>query len=432
MKKTLSLSLALLLLLSLFVSCGQKADEPQETTKTNTTINTEPPQKETTTKNESTTKDIYTNHTPTELSKPLEEYDFVHTFKAPEGNPRDIVYNYMYAMSQIEWVATESWVTTWKEQGDFGVNLSYDAGKTYYGVPYSRTNGTLDEFEQYVINGTFKPNSPYYEEIVGNHCSSSMVMAFQQVVDLTYTGSLKPTVSRTGLIQFPDGIEIPPARANNPSNPDNWISETVFAHNGQEAIYNGYAQLDKGDILYKNIDGSGHSRMVSKVEIFKSPTGKLMPNRSYVYCIEQTNAWYDGNKNSTWWIDKKYSFSTLWDTFFMPTTLCIYHEETPVITDAYITMTGKNTPESIEKSLKGTLESNYPMTYARITITDKNGNIVAESLKYNLTKEYKINLRSMHNNLKMSELPAGTYTYKLRAGIARGGVDIETFEFTKN
>ena len=172
--------------------------------------------------------------------------------------------------------------------------------------------------------------------------------------------------------------------------------------------------------------------MVSKVEIFKSPTGKLMPNRSYVYCLEQTNAWFDGNKNSTWWIDKKYSFSTLWDTFFMPTTLCIYHEENPVITDAHLTMTGKNTPDSIVKALKGTVESNYPMTYARITITDKDGKIVSESLKYNLTKEYKINLRSMHSDLNLSELPAGTYTYKLRAGIARGGVDIETFEFTKN
>jgi hypothetical protein len=115
----------------------------------------------------------------------------------------------------------------------------------------------------------------------------------------------------------------------------------------------------------------------------------------------------------------------------MPTTLCIYHEENPVITDAHLTMTGKNTPENIMKTLKGTLESNYPMTYARVTITDKDGKIVAESMKYNLTKEYKINLRSMHSALNLDELPAGTYTFNLRGGIARGGVDIETFQFTK-
>lgn len=425
MKKTLLLVLSVLLVLTALVSCGGEKEPVETDPPKKDPIKTEAPEEE------STTENPYTNHTPTELSKPLEEYDFVHTFKAPEGNPRDIVYNYMLAMAKIEWVATESWVTTWKEQGDFGVNLSYDAGKTYYGVPYARTNGTLDEFEQFVIDGTFKPNSPWYEEIVGNHCSSSMVMAFQQVIDLTYSGSLKPTVSRTGLIQFPDGVEIPPPRANNPNNPDNWLSETVFAHNGQEAMFNGFAQLDKGDILYKNIDGSGHTRMVHKVETFKSPTGKLMPNRSYVYCLEQTNAWYDSNKNSTWWIDKKYSFSTLWDTQFMPTTLCIYHEENPVITDAHLTMTGKNTPENIMKTLKGTLESNYPMTYARVTITDKDGKIVAESMKYNLTKEYKINLRSMHSALNLDELPAGTYTFKLRGGIARGGVDIESFQFTK-
>ena len=425
MKKTLLLMLALIMCVVALVSCGGNGDETQQTEDpTPGGVKTEAP--DTT---DAPKQDAVTDHVQTTLSKSESEYDYYFTFKAPEGNPRDIVYNYMLSMAKIKWVATESWVTTWKEQGDFGVNLAYDVGKTYYGVPYARTNGTLDEFEQFVVDGTFKPNSPFYEEIVGNHCSSSMVMSFQQIIDLTYSGALKPLRSRTGLLMFPKGVEIPPAR-NGSTNPDNWISETCFAHNGQEAIFNGYAQLDKGDILYKNIDGSGHTRMVSKVELYYSPTGKLMPNRSYVYCLEQTNAWYDTNKNSTWWIDKKYSFSQLWDTFFMPVTLCIYHEENPVIVDNHIAMTGKNTPDTIKTMLKGTIETDSQLTYVYITIKDQAGNIVSDHLHYNLTKEYKASLRNMHYPLAVDKLPAGTYTYNLRAGIARGGVDIETFQFT--
>ena len=431
MKKTLLLVLTALLVIATLVSCGGKAETPDaqtgETTK-KPVVKTEESTTET-----SANDSPYTNHVPTQLAKDLSEYDFVHTFKAPEGNPRDIVYDYMLKMAKIEWVAGKTWTTTWKEKGDFTVNLTYEEGKTYYGVPYARTNGPLCEFEQFVPeNKVFVPNSEYYEEIVGNHCSSSMVMAYQQIIDLTYSGALKPLVSRTGLIMFPEGLEIPPARtdAGNPDNPDNWISETMFAHNGKEAVYEGYAKLDKGDILYKNIDGSGHTRMVHKVEIFKSATGKLMPNRSFVYCLEQTNAWWDSKKDTTWWIDKKYSFDKLFDEFFMPVTFCIFHEENPVITDAHVTMTGKNTPDSIQKSLKGTIESNYPLTYAYITIRDTNGQIVSQSLRYILNKQHKLNLRNLHGELNLNSLPAGKYTYNLRAGIARGGVDVETFEFT--
>jgi hypothetical protein len=297
----------------------------------------------------------------------------------------------MLKMAQVEWVAGKTWNTHWKEQGDFTVNLTYEEGKTYYGVPYSQANGTLDEFLQFLPeNKVFTPNSEYYEELIGNHCSSSMVMAYQQILDFTYSGSLAPRTARHGILMFPAGLEIPPARSENP---DDWISETMFAHNGKERLYEGYAALDKGDILYKSVDGSGHTRMVHKVEIFKSATGKVMPNRSFVYCLEQTNAWWDSKKDTTWWIDKKYSFDKLFDEFFMPVTFCIFHEENPVITDAHVTMTGKNTPDSIQKSLKGTIESNYPLTYAYITIKDTNGQIVSQSLRYILNKQHKLNLQ---------------------------------------
>ena len=95
-------------------------------------------------------------------------------------------------------------------------------------------------------------------------------------------------------------------------------------------------------------------------------------------------------------------------------------------------MDGMNSSETIKDRLNGTIESNFPLSYVRITIKDKNGNIAAEKLHYALPKSYKANLRNMHYELELDKLPQGTYTYTLRAGIARGGVDIENFEFTIN
>ena len=422
MKRTLLLLLSLLLAVALF-SCGKKnGDDSPETTLNplGNSVRTEAPKTETTEPAETTA--------PKKEPPKAEDYDYFQVFKAPEGKPRDIVYDYMYAMSQVKWVAAESWTTTWKNEGDFKVNLTYEKGKTYYGIPYSDTRATLDEFLQFLpTNGKFTPNSPWYEELVGNHCSSSMVMSFQQILDFSFGDSICPITSRKDTLFFPGNIEVPPARS---SNPDDWISETVFSHNGQDAIFEGYAQLDKGDILYKKIDGSGHTRLVSKVEISKSVSGKLLPARSYVYCLEQTNAWADSKKESTWFIDRKYTFSELYETFFMPVTFYIYHEDTPVIEDAYVTMKGKNTPDSIKKMLNGAVETTFPLTYVRVTITDQNGKIVEEALEYRTARAYKYNVRNMTYDLNIDKLPAGEYTFSLRVGIARGSVEFENFKFT--
>ena len=422
MKKTLLLVLSLILLTAALVSCGSSNENPAETKDPlANVVRTEGPKVETT---------APATSAGTKEPPKAEDYDYFFKFDAPKGNPRDIVYNYMYAMSQVKWVAAETWTTTWKGTADFKVNLTYTKGKTYYGVPYSRTNGTLDEFQQFIAaDGTFTPNSPYYEEIVGNHCSSSMVMAFQQILNFTYSGSLKPTTSREGLLKYPDGIEKPPSRSA--TNPDDYITANVFSHNGQDKIYEAFTTLDKGDILYKNIDGSGHTRMVSKVEVSRSAAGKILPSRSYVYCLEQTNAWADSKQESTWFIDRKYSFSTLWETFFMPVTLCIYHEENPVIEDAYVMMKGKNTEESLQKMFAGTVESTFPLTYVLIQIKDKDGKVVGQDLLYYYTKEYKANLRNSTYKVGLDKLPAGEYNYTLRVGIARGSVEIENINFTK-
>jgi hypothetical protein len=251
--------------------------------------------------------------------------------------------------------------------------------------------------------------------------------AFQQIIDLQYEGGLKLNETRKGYITTANGLKVP---YNEDGSIASYDSQAIFDLNGLAAIYDAYATLDKGDILYKMVSPSGHTRMVSKVEVAKNNAGKVLPGRSYVYCIEQTSAWADDKKNSTWFIDRKYSFEKLGSTLFTPFTLEIYHAKDPVVYDAYILVTHDNDAESLKKMLKGSIESTFPLNYVRATIEDENGKIVKEVLKYDLIKSYKVTLRDMTFTLGADKLPAGTYTFKLKAAIARGAWEIENFQFT--
>lgn len=350
-------------------------------------------------------------------------------FNAPTGNYRQIVFDYMYSMSQIKWTPKKTMKVGWKNAGDFGVDLVYEEGETYYGIPYAGTKSTLDLFEQYVDNGVFDFHSSYFEEVIGNHCSSSMGLAFQQLVDMPYYGGIKPCHFRGTNFAFPKGIAVPEYEDS-----DLYDSKDFFNVNGKNSCMEAYASLDTADILYFSIrKKSGHTRMVSKKgEVVRNEYGFIDPEQSYLYVLEQTNAWdktrTDGVK-TTWFVNRKYTFEELHKKMFMPITLTIYTSGDKA-KDAYIMFDGNNTPDSIKNGLSGKVETTFPMSYVRITIKDEKGSTVKSVLKYNYEKMYCIDLSDCNEELGIASLPEGKYTYTLRAAIARGGWDIESFDFT--
>ena len=108
----------------------------------------------------------------------------VAKFPAPEGdNYRKIIKDYMMKMATIEWTPTETFSIKWKGEPRFKIDLTYEKGVKYHGMTYCDTKGNLDMFEQLLENGEFTPNSEYYDECFGNHCSASMDMAYQQCFD---------------------------------------------------------------------------------------------------------------------------------------------------------------------------------------------------------------------------------------------------------
>jgi hypothetical protein len=114
---------------------------------------------------------------------------------------------------------------------------------------------------------------------------------------------------------------------------------------------------------------------------------------------------------------------------FLPVTLKVYHDEDFVIPDGYIAYKGTTTAETLMKNaIMGNVYSNFSFSYVRATVTDANGKIVAEDAEYKNINKKTINLRNLYIDFK--SLPAGEYTFNIRAGIAKGGCDVLTLPFT--
>ena len=427
MKKLLIGLVVLALAMLCLASCttgDSGVDAPGTETPEDTTggIRTEAPVKETEAPKETVKDNSYVEPIPSDTSK----YSFFQVFKAPVGNPREIVMDYMMKMAEVKWQPAEDFTIGWEGTPSFDPNMAikFYKGKTYNGTTYGNTHCSFELFSQFVDeNGLLKMDNYSYEKIIGNNCSSTMTLAYQQIVNMPIS-VLKPISSRTGLLKLAGNLRIPADKG------DSWYSAEVFAENGQDAVYEAYTTLESGDILYKSIQGTGHTRMVRKVEITKSAAGKLMPTRCYVYCVESTNAWDTSAQTSTWFIDRKYSFSELYSTMFMPVTLEIFHTENPTYSDAYLAYDGKPTDNNIKNGiLPGTVTSNFPLNYVMVTVTDNNGNIVKREVKAGMTTNYTFDMRKIY--LKTSDLSAGTYTLTIRAGIARGGADVATITFEK-
>lgn len=356
----------------------------------------------------------------------------VAIFKAPEGEPRKIMKDYMLRMSAIEWTPKEDFTVTWKGEAKYRVNLEYKKGNVYHGVPYANTKANLDEFEQQLENGVFDPVSPYYEEIVGNHCSSSIVRAVQVLYDPGPGYTFKPNLYHGRLVQFPLPMR---KKSNHSFKEDHFDSYDLWDWNAKNDIMDAYATLDEGDFMFyaTNRSAGGHIRMVGKKSlVIRDPyTGLIDPENSYAYSIEQTNAWDKERPEdrSTWFLYHKYSFAKLYEKHFMPATLPIYYSGEK-LKDAYVFYDGDNSSkEKIFEGIKGRVKGTFPLVYVSAVVRDENGHAVRRSSVRNMFQVYEVDLADLNKDLGLDTLEKGKYNFSLRASVARGGVNFESFDF---
>ncbi|MBR3879600.1 MAG: hypothetical protein IKJ24_05710 [Clostridia bacterium] len=350
-------------------------------------------------------------------------YKFVE-FSLAEGEPRQVVVDYMRKQANIEWIPAND-IKLKDDLGSWGVDLTYVRGKTYHGMIYSNLNSSYHKFasELEASGGKFSSDATSWENIIGVGCCSAILNALQQVSNDVYgeTANFVPNGKSTcraiklGDYKVKDGCI---------------QTDEIVAENDDQTMYRAYAQLDVGDIIVKRVNGAPHIRMVTEKATVLNTGNKVNPGRSCVKCIEQTNAFdksrTDG-KLTTWREDKVYTFYDLYTKNYLPVTLGFY--ENPETELPYLALDKEITPSILEKkSLNGTVSSNYPLKHVYLNVYNADGKIVNQVVVGGMDDAFKVNLRNKASGV-FEGLAAGKYTFVIDAGIALGSSELCRVEF---
>lgn len=370
--------------------------------------------------------------------KPEDYAKFVQ-FELPE-NFRQAAVDYMKKMASLEWTPAVDY--------SFGLNrenwkytFELKAGTTYTGLPYSSGNRAYDEFIKNIEEngGKFRDTTPLDEmQETGNNmktwgveCNSSTNAAIQQF------SPIARNVARQYMPSFTDefiGVVLGDIKVT----PGLRKTELIVKENSAETLYEAYSQLKLGDIIMQKNEDSGlcHVRMISiEPEVIRNGTGKINPSRSYVKCVEQTDAFDDSRKKdgilSTWRVDKQYSFTDLYTKNYLPITLEVYETNISVI--PYLALDDVPSASALAKGmLSGNITSDYPIQYCYIELYNKAGEMVSRVAQHERNGVMKLALRNHSFALFKDDVKAGEYTLVIEAGLNCGSAELCRVDFTYN
>jgi len=350
------------------------------------------------------------------------------TTAAPEETEKTInearktVIDYMKKMAAVEW----SPKNTIDHQDEVQKGLVFKPGNTYKGLIYTNPiDGTYEEFVHYLNDDNVYVGPEDFDHVIGVDCSSAVLASWARVstsINCVYSLQMFPGKGRNGIIAVGD-YDYSVSDKN---------SEEIVIYNGAQTMFKAYAELVPGDAVMTYIN-AGHVRMVTDYpHIEYLENGNISP-RSYVRCTEITGEMIDG---TTWRVDKKYYFSLLFDTAYIPLTC----EEllSGKSEEAEIRVVNPPTGDNfIEKGFKGVLMSNYRMYHLSMQILDSNGKAVQEHSEFPIiTENLKMvgkskNLKDYGEYFDLASLESGKYTFVITALLPMGEVEALRFDFTK-
>lgn len=410
MKKILVLVLAIFLAVCLF-ACGEKpTDSPDPETSNDGAKETAAPE-----------DDLGVN--------PDDYYAFVK-FDLPEGSLREAAVNYMYEQANVVWTPSKTF-TYGNTYDNWAYKLTYEARKTYHGLPYTHLSASIGEFTKLLNEngGKYASDSSSGYEVMGAQCNSSICHAFQQFT---------PTVCMTSRQYMPSYKDEFVGKICGNYTVPMGVQRTIDIINANtpDIMYEAYAAADMGDVIISNDDTRGvvHDRMVAKKAVVsRGANGKINPNRSYLITVEQTDTFDSTRKdgvNTTWWVDHQYTFAQLYTTNYIPVTFEVYETNKGVV--PYITLDKEPNVATLAKGVvDGTITSNYPVRYVHVSILDENGKLLAREISRNNYDVFKVNIKKYSMKL-FDGLQAGNYTLLIEGGICRGDAELARVNFTYN
>jgi len=294
---------------------------------------------------------------------------------------RQKVVDNMDAMALAEWRPRNDMVHSCTCQ--LGVcHGSFKADYQHFGPPYNHKGSSLYRM-QYSVDeeGYLKPFVEYggeydgYDLYIGSDCSSATLQALLTVgteVWFTQTQNENPYWDEYGTYKVgPYETQVGQDKYTNGRE-----TKRIRDYNGEEVMYESYAQVRLGDCVVYWYDGYGHSRVcASDAVVVRDENGKIHPDYSYIEMTEQGVETIDdiAKTYTSWRYHWKYTFANLYKGYYVPFTIKEF------ITGEFeeIDLKYENGSSDSRWSLTaGTITCNYSIDSVSMKLTDEAGKVV--------------------------------------------------------
>lgn len=291
---------------------------------------------------------------------------------------RQKVVDYMDAMALAMWRPRNDLVHSCTCQLS-GCHGTFLADYTYFGPPYNHKGSSLYRM-QYCTDeeGYLKPFVEYagaldgYDMYIGSDCSSATLQAFLTVgteVWFTQTQNENPYWDEYGTYAVgPYQTDVGQDKYTNGRE-----TKQITEYNGEEVMYESYAQLRMGDGVCYWYNGYGHSRVcASDAVVVRDENGKINPDYSYIEMTEQGVTTIDDEAKTftSWRHHWKYTFANLYNGYYVPFTIKEFMTGEFEEIDCKLENGSSDSRWSLTA---GTITCNYSIDSVTMLITDDSG-----------------------------------------------------------
>ena len=278
---------------------------------------------------------------------------------------RQRVLDYSYAEGTLEWSPSRDLMFVCS-CGSALHRQEFKTGETYYGIPYTHKQGSLERFHYcFDENGDLKdwvPDLGYdgFDMYIGNDCSGSIYWAWAQVSD-----SINFKWTYTMLPEYGCGVvKVGEYYASETTTPP------MIEKNSKETILEAYAQLHAADAIVTYHSGENHARLCTQpAVVLRDQTGAIDTEASYLVVNSQGDGISENVDHSTWVIDRKYTFEEIYEHYYVPITVQeLADGKAP---EAEVSIDDQN--EGAAYLCAGTITSNYRINAVTATIQNADG-----------------------------------------------------------
>lgn len=416
MKKLVALFLIFLIVLGM-TACSAA---PQDTT----AAPTQPTQEPTET----------TEYTGYRVPAPMQRPRYPVSENPTTDELRQTAVRAMKDMLSIQW-STDKVIEYNKTGAVSWKDYRFDPDTTYAGLPYADGQTNIFVWYEYYDPNTgrlnFPGNGQMLNSLLGNTCTGSLMWGWSTVCD-SLTGSFVNylMVYKNGCIPVGDytyDFSI--------SSYHELSTETICKQNGEELMYECYAQMKPADAVTSSpVD---HGMMaISEPTVVRDENGKIDPEKSYIFIQDQRagsgDKFYeieygDSILHFSGRTSHKISFKSLYKSWYIPCTTVEFAGKDPYAKQE-VKFTG-GTCDSNEKLLSGAIEANYPMCILKIYAEDQSGKKTTiqntyfkrEDVGNGVARYYDFNTVKLMLKSSLDKVPSGS-TVKVEVTASNGEI----------